>query len=69
MDLKLLSDKELIDAYNQVEAQYDAELSMDGSGECSHFIYEAFEETFKEFEDEFLRRNIPFSEMEEEMPY
>lgn len=69
-DLKSLSNEELLKYYDEMLENEKCEYSMDGSGECGHFIAEAFEPIWNEFRKEFDERNIKISDsFDSEIPY
>lgn len=75
-DLSKLTNEELIAYYEEMQEIESVEYSMDGSGECGHYIAATFEPIWAKFEKEFESRNIPevlfhkiSNEEDAEMPY
>ena len=56
--IKNLSDTELFNKLGSIHEQIEIELQMDGSGECSHFIYEAFQPMLDLIEGELVTRGL-----------
>lgn len=68
-NLKELTNEELISYYEEMGQIENAEYSMDGSGECGHFIAATFAPIWAEFEKEFEERGIQLIDCyESDMP-
>lgn len=68
-NLKTLTNEELIAYYEEMQEIEKIEYSMDGSGECGHFIAATFEPIWAEFEKEFEIRDIQLCDCyESDMP-
>lgn len=68
-NLKTLTNEELIAYYEEMQEIEQIEYSMDGSGECGHFIFATFEPIWDEFEKEFEIRDIQLCDCyESDMP-
>jgi len=61
-NLKELTNCELIAYYEEMQEIESVEYSMDGSGECGHYIAATFEPIWAKFEKEFEERDIQLGE-------
>lgn len=68
-DLKTLTNEELVAYYEEMQQIENVEYSMDGSGECGHFIAATFEPIWRAFDSEFEKRDIQICDCyESDMP-
>ena len=68
-DYSLLTNEELLGAYNKLVEVQDMELSMDGSGDLYDIILKGFEPYFNAMIAEFEKRGIELEVEESEIPF